>query len=128
MKDQEVGQPGNLPLASAHRTSPLPAFTPGPWVYSFESFDPEWAVVTTSGGSVIANVNADHRQNGNTRLIAASPDFFAAAKGLIEAWDARTAMAQQIITGKSDRDLQKQAMDAIEGLRAALLLATGGKE
>lgn len=62
----------------------------------------------------------------NARLMAAAPDFFAAAQSLLEAWDARTAtVAEQIVTGKSDRDLQKQAMGAIEDLRAAIAKATG---
>jgi len=52
--------------------------TPGPWVYSFESVDPEWAVITTSGGVVIANVNDLHTQKANARLIAAAPDLLAA--------------------------------------------------
>jgi hypothetical protein len=56
----------------------------------------------------------------NARLIASAPDFFEAAKSLLEAWDARTTGAQQIVTGKSDRDLQKQAADALESLRAAI--------
>lgn len=51
--------------------------TPGPLVVSFESVDPEWCVVTTTGGAVIANVNADHRQQANARLIAAAPDLAA---------------------------------------------------
>lgn len=54
--------------------------TPGPWAVSCESVDDEWAVVTTPGGAVIANVNADHRQDANARLIAAAPDLLAALK------------------------------------------------
>jgi ABC-type sulfate transport system substrate-binding protein len=61
----------------------------------------------------------------NARLTTAAPDFAAAAASLIEAWDAATTGAQQIITGKSDADLQKQAMAAIAGLRAALAKAHG---
>lgn len=57
--------------------------TPGPWCYSFESVDPEWAVVTTSGGAIVANVNADYRQDGNARLIAAAPDLLEFAKAII---------------------------------------------
>jgi hypothetical protein len=68
---------------------------------------------------IVANAEAD------ARLIAAAPDFFAAAQSLLEAWDARTTVAQQIVTGKSDRDLQKQAADALEALRAAIAKATG---
>jgi hypothetical protein len=56
------------------------AHTPGPWFYSFESVDPEWAIVITVGGTVIANVNADHRQQANTDLIVAAPEMYAALK------------------------------------------------
>ncbi len=58
------------------------------------------------------------------RLIAAAPDFFAAAKSLLDAWDARTTGAQQMVTGKSDRDLHKQAQEALDALRAAIRKAT----
>lgn len=61
-----------------------PSHTPGPWSYSFESVDPEWAVVSMKGGLVVANVNADHRQEANARLIAAAPDLLAALKALDE--------------------------------------------
>ena len=54
--------------------------TPSPWVFSFENIDPEWSVVTTAGGAVIANVNSDHRREANARLIAAAPDLLAALK------------------------------------------------
>lgn len=64
--------------------------TPGPWTYSFESVDPEWSIVTTSGGRVIANVNADHRREANARLIALAPDLAAA---LIEAEKALAKIA-----------------------------------
>lgn len=51
--------------------------TPGPLVVSSESVDPEWSVITTIGGAVIANVNADHRQEANARLFLASRDLAA---------------------------------------------------
>ena len=57
---------------------PKTTFTPGPWGFCFQSVYPEWAIVSTAGGSVIANVNADCRQNANARLIAAAPDMYAA--------------------------------------------------
>lgn len=57
--------------------------TPGPWTFGFESVDPEWAVVTIKGGLVVANVNADHRQNANARLISAAPDLFEALKAAL---------------------------------------------
>ena len=62
----------------------MTSYTPGPWEYSFESVDPEWAIVTTSGGAVIANVNADHRQEANARLIAASPELLQSLDGVLE--------------------------------------------
>ena len=61
--------------------------TPAPWKFNFESVDPEWAVVTTNGGSVIANVNSCGLQESNARLIAAAPELLEAlenALGLIE--------------------------------------------
>lgn len=52
--------------------------TPGPWVWSFESVDPEWAVITTTGGSVIANVHTGFRGRANIIIAALSPDMRAA--------------------------------------------------
>ncbi len=86
--------------------------TPGPWVYSFESVDPEWAVVTTVGGAVIANVNADHRQEANARLIAAAPDLLAALK-LLES-------AARILPPNIDPD------SPLAQARAAIAKAEGG--
>ena len=57
---------------------------PGKWAYSFESVDPEWAVVTTSDGTVIANVNAHGRQEENARLIAAAPELLEALQFIRE--------------------------------------------
>lgn len=66
-------------------------YTPGPWVYSFESEDPDWAIVTTVGGSVIANVNADHRLAANVALIASAPDLLQELRNIANAdtaeWD-----------------------------------------
>lgn len=78
----------------------------------------QFTISRVGGGPVAYAFDADQ-----SRLIAAAPDFFSSAKSLIEAWDARTTGAQQIVTGKSDADLQKQAMAAIEGLRAAITKA-----
>lgn len=49
--------------------------TPGPWQANFESFSAEWAIITNAGGSIVANVNADYRQQANARLISAAPDM-----------------------------------------------------
>ena len=70
--------------------------TPGPWKYCFESVDPEWAIVMTSGGSVIANVNADHRQDANAALIAAAPDLARLALLVPELREALKACEQEI--------------------------------
>ena len=50
--------------------------TPGPWKQSCESIDPDWHIVTTSGGAVIANVFAP--QSANAHLISAAPDLLEA--------------------------------------------------
>lgn len=109
--------------------------TPGPW-RKCGGMTPKYCAITSADGYIVfgmADAVCDREGNGNrikapdmdtqqanARLIAAAPDFFAAASSLVEAWDARTTGAQQIITGKSDADLQKQAMQAIEDLRTAL--------
>ena len=90
-------------------------FTPGPWGFCFQSVDPEWAIVSTAGGSVIANVNADCRQNANARLIAAAPDMYAAASEIIRLHDTYTGEPR-------DDDAISLAM---ADLRAALARANG---
>ena len=52
--------------------------TPGPWKYSFENINSEWAIVTGPRGAIVANVNADSRQEANAALIAAAPDLLGA--------------------------------------------------
>jgi hypothetical protein len=59
--------------------------TLGPWMIGEDqSVDETWSIVTTSGGSIIANVNDRHDRRANAHLIAAAPDLLAA---LIEAAD-----------------------------------------
>lgn len=54
-------------------------FTPGPWLVGEDQcVDEAWSIVTTSGGSIIANVNDRHDRKANARLIAAAPDLYAA--------------------------------------------------
>lgn len=62
--------------------------TPGPWKWGQESIDPEWAVVTSQGGCIIANVNSETGpdipplvstkmpQHANAAIIAAAPDMY----------------------------------------------------
>jgi len=64
--------------------------TPGPWKWSQESIDPEWAVITSEGGNVVANVNSETGpdipplvstkmpQHANANLIAAAPTMYEA--------------------------------------------------
>jgi hypothetical protein len=67
--------------------------TRGPWKYGWETSAREWALVTNSAGSVVANVNSESGPDAqsvpatrkmpaeaNARLIAASPDLLAFAK------------------------------------------------
>jgi hypothetical protein len=91
------------------------AHTPGPWRHSAESVDPEWSVVTTSGGAVIANVNADCKQEANARLIAAAPDLLAALKQFIH-------LAENDTLRTSDAD-RESLLDALTAANAALAKA-----
>ena len=98
-------------------------WTGGPWSYVRNGMDSRWVIDSHPGRALACTAGFEPDNEANARLISAAPDFAAAAASLIEAWDARTTGAQQIITGKSDADLQKQAMAAIDGLRAALAKA-----
>ena len=104
-----------------------PRWTPGPWHVTGKDEGPgkrHLHIGAKTSMMCLASMNEAHIDTpANAYLMTAAPDFAAAAASLIEAWDARTTGAQQIITGKSDADLQKQAMAAIEGLRAALAKA-----
>lgn len=105
--------------------------TPGPWVYSFESVDPEWAVVTTVGGSVIANVNSDHRQEANARLIAAAPETAAERDRLKEVNADLLAALKQFRTKVYNAALisgmdHEWATEACSRADAAIAKAEGG--
>lgn len=67
--------------------------TRGPWKYGWETSAREWALVTNSAWSVVANVNSESGPDAqsvpatrkmpaeaNARLIAASPDLLEAAR------------------------------------------------
>jgi hypothetical protein len=62
--------------------------TPGPWVQTCESIDPDWHIVTTKGGAIVANVFAP--QSSNARLIAAAPDMLEALRAVAQWVDQRT--------------------------------------
>jgi len=118
----------------------MSAHSPAPWMAAAKPSSIVGWPVCGVGGRAIASMHLAHRPadctdeawaahygevEANARLIASAPDFLASAQSLLEAWDARTTRAQQIITGKSDSELQKQAADAMQGLRAAIAKATG---
>lgn len=70
-------------MMTPERARELTGHTPGPLVVSFESVDPEWAIVSTYGGRIVANVHCDcipggFRNDANARIIAASPDLLTA--------------------------------------------------
>lgn len=84
-------------------------FTPGPWKFSFESIDPNWAVVTDAHGSIIANVNSETGpdassapatrkmpQDANVTLIAAAPDLARALEAAKVGTDWIAATAQTL--------------------------------
>ena len=58
-----------------------PKFTPGTWLLGEDQcVDETWSIVTTTGGSVIANVNDRHDRLANARLIAAAPELLEALR------------------------------------------------
>lgn len=76
-------------------SDPKQKHTPGPWKISYESIDPEWAVVTGANGHIVANVNSESGpdiypmvstkmpRDANALLIAAAPDMLAALKAIL---------------------------------------------
>ena len=72
--------------------SKKPKFTPGPWLIGEDQcVDETWSIVTTSGGSIIANVNDRHDRKANAHLIAAAPDLYEALEKLRSYSDAIAA-------------------------------------
>jgi hypothetical protein len=81
-------------------TSSPTEHTNGPWSYSWETESRNWAIVTDSAGSIIANVNTETGPDAqsapatrkmpadaNARLIAAAPDLLEVCKGLLAKYD-----------------------------------------
>lgn len=51
-------------------------WTSGPWLIGEDQcVDETWSIVTTTGGSVVANVNDRHNRLANAHLIATAPDM-----------------------------------------------------
>ena len=100
--------------------------TRGPWKYGFESADHEWAIVTDTGGSIIANVNTETGPDAtsapatrkmpaeaNARLIAFAPDMLALLESFctenppIDPMTGKPMTFKQWVRGYSDRILAK---------------------
>lgn len=60
--------------------------TPGPWRASWESVDPDWAIVTGPGGGIVSNVN--DAEQPNARFIAVARDLVPAMADRLEAQEA----------------------------------------
>ena len=84
--------------------------TPGPWKASFESFDTEWAIVTSKHGDIVANVNDAH--GPNARLIAAAPDMYEALKNIANAGESGPL---SIATMGAIKGMARQAISRVEG-------------
>jgi ribosomal protein S7 len=103
--------------------------TSGPWNWSVESVDPEWAVVTDKSGGIVANVNSETgpdassapamRQmprDANARLIAAAPD-------MLEALREAEHASQELCNGQ---DPANECWAVLARIRAAIAKAEGG--
>jgi len=99
--------------------------TPGPWKQSCESIDPDWHIVTTSGGAVIANVFAP--QNANAHLIAAAPDLLDALEALRHAVCGETGFAA-CVRKDSGRAYPWPALDEAEAIVEAAIAKARGQE
>ncbi len=99
--------------------------TPGPWKFSAESIDPEWSVVTTAGGSVIANVNDRHDQPANASLIAAAPDMLEALKEALSHLDENARFLRDI---QAHAGKVSDAFSSADKVRAAIAKAEGKAE
>ncbi len=109
--------------------------TRGPWKYGWETSAREWALVTNSAGSVVANVNSESGPDAqsvpatrkmpaeaNARLIAASPDLLEALKGLVRINEQHNEAISKIIGrpfGWKD--------EYLTAARAAIAKAEGGE-
>ena len=104
------------------------SFTPGPWeIDGFSDCQLITKDVPVAMGSPIG-IGKIYGENmhANARLVAAAPDFAAAAARLLAVFDQqRMTAAERIIVGVSDADLRTEGNAAIEALRAALNKATG---
>lgn len=70
--------------------------TPGPWKWTIESHNNEWAIITDQNGHIIANINSESGPDipplvstkmpmeANAHLIAAAPAMYEALQTLVE--------------------------------------------
>ena len=91
-------------------------FTQGPWLVGEDQcVDETWSIVTTSGGSIIANVNDRHDRKANAHLISAAPDLYAALEEV-------AGSMHQIAR---DRDMSESELAFMRRIDAALAKARG---
>lgn len=74
--------------------------TPGPWRASWESVDPDWAIVTGPGGGIVSNVN--DAEQPNARFIAAARDLVPAMADRLEAQEALLFEAMETLRFYAD--------------------------
>lgn len=109
--------------------------TPGPWKWSVESVDPEWAIVTDQSGGIVANVNSETGPDGTSfpamRLMPrdANARLIAAAPALLEALSSLMPWIDKAIESGAFKEcvLPRGAEKAAEAARAALAQATGSE-
>lgn len=70
--------------------------TPGPWSVHQESIEPDWHIVTTVGGAIVANVSDRGEWGANAHLIAAAPDLLEALKNMLSKCGCGTALGCKV--------------------------------
>lgn len=77
--------------------------TPGRWLIGEDQcVDDAWSIITTSGGSIIANVNDRHDRKANAHLIAAAPDLLEALEEFFAIEEDEAAVSQARIDAAFD--------------------------
>ena len=91
----------------------LAGVTAGPWKVKWENVDPDWAIVMTSGGSIVANVNGADEANG--LFIAASRTLVPALRDALDEAEAEVArLSAEVARLLALDDAEK--MDAYQSL------------
>ncbi len=86
--------------------------TNGPWKLVQESVDPEWHIVTATGGRIMANVHIEAGNAvdaANARLVVAAPDLLAIVQRFNKAMEQRSYPELQGIACEATAALSKVA-------------------